>query len=211
LGVVSFGLTVSTGLIDSQRVIERAAQVGSTDYQGLVYRYQEAVGAWEGFRQSPVFGQGLGYAIPTVFTDNGLVDSGLFIVHDFYMYVPLKFGVIGIPVFLGFLVSMVRTATSTYRQAKEPFDRAFAAGLASLLIALLVESITSSRFTDRTSTALLAILVACLLSIRREVGLGALVPPVHMLVVSQGGPATLTPSPSGFDGRVRSPAHGEEL
>jgi hypothetical protein len=187
LGVVAFGLTLSTGLIDSQMVIARAEQVGSADYQGLAYRYQEAVGAWDGFRRSPVFGQGLGYAIPQVFMDTGPIDSDLFMVHDFYMYVPLKFGIIGIAVFLGVLVSMVRTAISTFRQAQEPFDRAFAAGLASLLVALLVESITSSRFTDRTSTAMLAILFACLLSIRREIALSrVLLAPVPALGASLG-------------------------
>jgi hypothetical protein len=52
--------------------------------------------AWNGFRESPWFGQGLGYSIPIASWSIMASDTDLFMVHDFYLYVLLKFGMLGV-------------------------------------------------------------------------------------------------------------------
>lgn len=168
VGVAAFGTMVQTGLLDSQRVMQRTEEMKGLDFGALTQRLDESLAAWQGFRERPLFGQGLGYKMQSVLwaTDNSTT-TDLYMIHNFYLYVPLKFGIVGIPVFFGFIVSMIRSAISTFRSARLPFDKAFSSGLASLLVALLVESATAPRFEDRSATALLSILIAMLLSMRR--------------------------------------------
>lgn len=172
LGLSGFAAVIATGLLNRNEVLSRVEETGTTDFGALTRRLQESLIAWDDFQQRPVFGQGLGYQIPTVLlTDGQWHEEQIYFIHNFYLFILVKFGVVGIPVFLGFLLSMLRSAISTFRQAELPFDRAFSSGLASLLVALLVESLTSPRFQDRTATALLSILTVCLLAMRREMAL----------------------------------------
>ncbi|HXZ42725.1 MAG TPA: O-antigen ligase family protein [Terriglobales bacterium] len=169
LGMIAFGAAMATGLLDVEQVVRRTAETSTLDFGALTQRLAESLAAWHGFQARPLLGQGLGYRMPTGVWSTLPSDDDLFLIHNFYLYVPLKFGLAGIPIFVGFLASMVRTGIATYRQAKLPFDRAFSAGVASLVVALLVESATASRFQDRSATALLSLLMAILLSLRREI------------------------------------------
>ena len=170
LGVIGFGAVLATGFLDSNRVFSRTEEMSGTDFGALTRRLEESLNAWNGFLQRPLFGQGLGYRVPTVLLKNDQwYEDDLYLIHNFYLYILLKFGMVGIPVFFGFLASLLRTAISTFRQARLPFDRAFSCGLAALIVALLVESLTAPRFQDRSATALLSILAVCLLAMRREI------------------------------------------
>jgi hypothetical protein len=172
VGVLVFGAALSTGFLDSDRFFSRTEEMSTMEFGALTTRLDESLKAWEGFQKSPLLGQGLGYRMPIVLLrDDQWYDSDLYLIHNFYLYVLLKFGVVGIPVFYGFLCSLLRCAISTFRQAEQPFDRAFSSGLASLIVALLVESVTAPRFQDRSATALLSILMVCLLAMRREIAL----------------------------------------
>jgi hypothetical protein len=190
LGVVGFGVALASGLLDAGQVWQRTAETSSLDFGAFTQRVGESLAAWNGFQSRPVFGQGLGYRMPLAVWSTDPADpatNDLFLIHNFYMYVPLKFGLVGVPIFFGFLVSMVRSGVSTYRQAKLPFDRAFSAGLSSLLVALLVESATASRFQDRSASALLSLLMAILLSLRREIAKAEMGEPLPASTVSHGG------------------------
>jgi O-antigen ligase len=169
LGATAFGVVVVSGLLDTQQLMKRTEEMSRTDFGALTQRLDESLAAWSGFTESPIFGQGLGYRMPIGAWSIAPSDDDLFMIHNFYLYVLLKFGIIGVPIFAGFLVSMVRSAISTFRQARAPFDQAFSAGLASLIVALLVESATAPRFQDRSATALLSLSLACLLSLRRMI------------------------------------------
>jgi len=169
VGVVVFAVALGSGFLDAQQVLQRTAETSTLSFGALTQRLGESVAAWNGFMARPVFGQGLGYRMPTALWSIQESSNDLFFIHNFYLYVPLKFGLVGIPIFAGFLISLLRTGISTCREATQPFDRAFAAGLSCLLVALLVESATASRFQDRSATALLSIVLALLLSIRRNI------------------------------------------
>ncbi len=172
LGAIGFGAMLASGFLDSNRVLSRTEEMSTSDFGALTRRLQESLNAWNGFQQRPLFGQGLGYKIPTVLLkDDRWYEDDLYLIHNFYLYILLKFGMAGIPVFFGFLASLLRTAISTFRQARLPFDRAFSCGLAALIVALLVESLTAPRFQDRSATALLSILTVCLLAMRREIAI----------------------------------------
>ncbi len=194
LGLSGFAAVISTGFLNRNEVLSRVEETGTTDFGALTRRLQESLIAWDDFRQRPLFGQGLGYQIPTVLlTDGQWHEDQLYFIHNFYLFILVKFGVVGIPVFLGFLVSMLRSAISTFRQAELPFDLAFSSGLASLLVALLVESLTSPRFQDRTATALLSILTVFLLAMRREIALNRKRAAATTLLVCRPSPANTVP------------------
>lgn len=176
LGIAAFGVALADGVLDTQVVMDRAGEVSSLDFGAFTQRMDESVEAWNGFRNSPLFGQGLGYRMPVGLWSIQDSQDDLFMIHNFYLYILLKFGIVGIPIFVGFFVSLIRTAISTYRQSKQPFDRAFSAGAASLIVALLVESLTAARFSDRSATALLALVMVFLLSMRRQI---AIIPEGH--------------------------------
>lgn len=169
LGTIAFGAALVSGLVNVQQIIQRIAEMSSLSFGALSYRLDESLLAWDVFQRSPIFGQGLGYQLPSMRLLGS--ETNLYMLHDFYFYLLVKFGIVGTIIFLAFLVSMIRTAVSTYRQATEPIYRAFAAGLASLIAALVVESLTAARFSDKSATAMLAILIALLLSARRETAL----------------------------------------
>ena len=68
----------------------------------------------------------------------------------------------GTTLFVIFLYVCWRTGWEVYLKEPHPNTRGFALGYVSLLAALLVESLTASRFTDRTATFLFSVLTGML-------------------------------------------------
>jgi len=193
LGITAVGVALAEGILDAQVVMDRAGEISTLDFGAFTQRVDESVEAWNGFQKSPLLGQGLGYRMPVGLWSIQESQDELFMIHNFYLYILLKFGMVGVPVFFGLFVSVIRTAMSTYRHSRAPFVRAFSAGTASLMVALLVESVTAARFSDRSATALLALVMVFLLSLRRQIAASESVRPSSWPVASSrltAGPAT---------------------
>jgi O-antigen ligase len=130
-------------------------------------RFTESHDAYVAFRESPIFGQGLGYRLPTVFDVGNLaIAENFFFVHNYYAWVLCKFGIIGVIVWGGFLLSIFRTAVRGFRKATDAFEKEFYGGMAAWLVALAIQSITSSRFNDRGTTAFLGITIGMMLALK---------------------------------------------
>jgi O-antigen ligase len=136
--------------------------------RGLETRVGEMQNALQVFLKSPILGVGLGYKMPPLFAvETNLYIPDLYIVHNFYLYVLAKFGLLGVPIFAGFLISAVRLPMKLYRATASAFEKALCAGVASMVVALLVESFTAPRFTDKTSNMILAICLSMVLSLQK--------------------------------------------
>src|SRR5205823_3573620 len=109
LGITAFGIALADGILDAEVVMDRAAEVSSLDFGALTQRMDESVEAWNAFENSPLFGQGLGYRMPIGLWSIQESQDDLFMIHNFYLYILLKFGIVGIPIFVGFFASMIRT------------------------------------------------------------------------------------------------------
>jgi O-antigen ligase len=132
-------------------------------------RVGETLDAWYAFEASPVTGQGLGYKTDTVYHMGGIeFEPDSFFMHNFYAYLLAKVGIVGFMVFMAFLVSMVRSAIKTYLSRPEGFEKYYAAGMAALVVALMLTSITAAVFNDRLTTALLGIMVGMMIALERR-------------------------------------------
>jgi O-antigen ligase len=143
-------------------------------------RISETLDAWSAFQGSPIVGQGLGYRTETVYHMGGVgFEPDAFYMHNFYAYLLAKFGITGFMVFVGFLISIVRSATKSYLRMPDGFEKCYVGAMAALMVALMLMSLTAAAFNDRLTTALLGITVGMMIAMnRRETGPGLMAPPL---------------------------------
>lgn len=175
LGVLGY-----LGVVDIDQLSARygeAASVAIFEDQTMTNRATEASEAWQAFAANPLVGQGLGYRLKTT-SESGteLVNTDSFLVHNYYLYLIAKFGIAGPVVFAGLLAAALRLSITGYRGARTDYHRQMFAGLGSLLVALAVESLTASRFNDRTATLLLGILLGMTVALHRVLRLDVPLP-----------------------------------
>jgi O-antigen ligase len=161
--------SVATGLISKDAVLDRIEKAEEgTEAMTIVNRIQEARDSIQVFSKHPIFGVGLGYKLGEVFVIGHSLDpQDDYFIHNFYLYVLVKFGLVGVFVFGGFLMSPFITAVKGYRRADSAFERGIFGGIAGLMASLYVESLAANRFSDRTSTALMAMVFAMLMVLYR--------------------------------------------
>jgi O-antigen ligase len=92
----------------------------------------------------------------------------MFFMHNFYAYVLTKFGITGFVVFVGFLISIIRSGAKTYFQRLTGFEKYYCGSMLTLMVALMLTSITGAAFNDRLSTGLLGIMVGMMIAIERR-------------------------------------------
>jgi O-antigen ligase len=157
------------GMVNLSVAQNRFEGVTSGYILGGPTRLVESLMALDAFMQHPIIGQGLGYkthAFGSLWSES-LVDN--YLIHNFYLYVLAKFGLIGVPVWMAFFIALVKLPVGLYRRIKPPFYKALCAGVAALVVALMVESLAIPEFCDKGTTALLAILICMLLSVERMI------------------------------------------
>jgi O-antigen ligase len=166
-------MAIFAGVISQEAVVERIQQgTEGTEALTILNRVNEDWDAWQAFRERPILGQGLGYQTntPYVYATTIQVNAAYF-TNDFYLYVLCKFGLLGVIVFGGFIVAMVRTCWQGYKRVQEPFAKGVIGSTAALLIALLVESITMNTYASRSAPGILAIIMGVVLVLRNQNGL----------------------------------------
>jgi O-antigen ligase len=156
------------GLVNFDTFVTRNQQVAS-DSQYFVLggpnRLLESLDALAAFTKSPLIGHGLGYQSKTLFPmGDSQIAPNLYIVHNFYLFILVKFGLLGVPIWIYFFVCMIKLPMNLCRRHTAPFPKFLCAGVAGLVVSLLVESIAAPRFCDKTATALLSIVFCLLLS-----------------------------------------------
>lgn len=90
---------------------------------------------WEGIGQSPVIGHGLGFAYRPPLGEAGsfTATKGQYYAHNFYLWMTVKAGVVGLAAFLCF--AMMPLARSL--KSRTPFSIALGAAVAGLMAAML--------------------------------------------------------------------------
>jgi O-antigen ligase len=128
-------------------------------------RVMEVLDGWNAFRQNPVLGEGLGYRTESVYHIGGIeFQPNMLFMHNFYVYLLAKLGIIGFVVFIGFLASITRCAAREYFRRPASFEKYFFGSMVALMVALVMQSITASQFNDRLATGLLGIMVGMMIA-----------------------------------------------
>jgi O-antigen ligase len=157
----------ATKVIDVSGMIDRYTETTTSEMMEddtIKDRIIETVDGWNAFMQSPLVGQGLGYRTETVYTVGEVeFQPESFFMHNFYIYLLSKFGIVGSIIFLAFLISILRHAIKGYFRRLDGFDKYYFGSMAALMIALLLMSITAAAFIDRLETALLGIMVGTMI------------------------------------------------
>jgi O-antigen ligase len=132
-------------------------------------RVTETLDSLNAFQGSPIVGQGLGFRTQTVYHMGRVTyEPDLFYMHNFYAYLLAKLGITGFVIFLGFLISIVRSATKSYFRMPDGFEKYYMGAMASLIVGLMLLSVASAVFDDRLTTALLGIMVGMMIAINRR-------------------------------------------
>lgn len=142
IGVVAIGATMGIGGIGAM-VSERLASSTGTEYHGVtgdessnIVRIVEYLRVLGEIAQSPIFGYGLGYSFvirePMTFTLNEQ-----WYVHENYLLVWLKQGILGLGIWIWMLVALTRTALRG-RRLPEFVEQSWCAGAASCVVYCIV-------------------------------------------------------------------------
>jgi O-antigen ligase len=137
------------------------------DDPSVIYRLDETSTALNQFYASPFFGQGLGYQITTqqqVGSRVTVYQRGY--IHDFYVYLLLKAGIVGAGLFAWFFINLMRAIWRIARNQTTPQlinSRGFAQLLFVCIVMLIFISISSSYLNDISTTVVLAPLIGILL------------------------------------------------
>jgi O-antigen ligase len=118
-------------------------------------RLAESAGALDRILANPVWGYGFGYYY---FFDPVIpYQLPTWYVHNAYLYLWLKLGLLGLIAFLVWYGSVLRHACSAYRSTTDPFLKPLLLGIASVMIAMIPLSVTSPQFIQKDSILFLAI------------------------------------------------------
>jgi O-antigen ligase len=150
---------------------DRVTSVG-TEIKGgesLNYRFVENRAALAHIEQSPLFGIGLGrdyrQGVLQALDD---VDVGARYIHNGYLYVLLKQGVITFLAYFWFYAAALLYARTTFKRLQSPYDRAIAAAIFALLLMPVFTSLTRPDWVTQASTAIYAMCLGILAAYRRH-------------------------------------------
>jgi hypothetical protein len=172
LVMVAFAALAGGNVISTEEFVSRYGKVVTPEMledDTFKDRVTETLDAWNAFTERPIAGQGLGYKSETVYTVGTVsYQPEMYFMHNFYVYLLAKFGVTGFLVFLGFLISITRSAIKGYFRRTESFEKYYFGAMAALMTALMLESLAASQFGERLPTALLGIMVGMMVALDHQ-------------------------------------------
>lgn len=128
-------------------VVERTKTISlHTVDVSVATRLLEWTTAFADWRASPVLGAGLGHLITYIRPVEGLVSTAY--IHNSYLFVLCKTGLVGVAVFGVFVAAWVRTLVRAYRRAPDEGLRAVVLGWTACLGYLLMKSTTTWFLTQ---------------------------------------------------------------
>lgn len=168
-GIISFIIIILVFVLISQRFLPSGSflgQVGrrfissfsmkfSHETTSNVARLIEYKDSWEKIKKKPVLGYGVGY----VFAFNDPISQKTiqrWVVHNFYLMITLKMGLIGLAVFLWIFYVFLRVGLRKSKSIECSYYKGLSFGFIANSIALLVISLTNHEFATVTNTFYLA-------------------------------------------------------
>jgi O-antigen ligase len=121
----------------SDRLASSAGTKYTRETASNFIRLLESVKVLELIRQSPLFGHGLGYCF--VFRDpfNGTINGEQYFVHQNYLWVWLKQGIIGLALFIWMIIGFLRTGIAG-RSLPDLEEQAWCMGSASMVVWVMI-------------------------------------------------------------------------
>jgi O-antigen ligase len=120
-------------------------------------RYVESWTVLQYISMNPIIGYGLGSSFYFYNPIHGTMFESLY-VHNGYLFLWFKLGIIGLSLFFMTYVYQIREAIATIARCRFPLDSYLLRVIISLLVALLAISITSPQFITRDS---ILVIVTC--------------------------------------------------
>ena len=156
---------------------QRLASIG--DYREDVsaqHRLSEWQAALARIGEQPLVGNGLGSRVGfySPMYDHVKIKVGFWsndiYIHNGYLWLATKLGLVGLTLFLALLVTSLRTAVSTLGRGPPAEARALLLGFAAIFVALGVSSVFGAMFSGDTLTPFIAFAVAAVHVLAREPG-----------------------------------------
>ncbi|MGH1363096.1 MAG: O-antigen ligase family protein [Calditrichia bacterium] len=142
------------------QVGSRFSSLGQTRKDGSVQeRIAETVAVWEQIVQSPVVGHGIGAEFSYDSVINRQRITGPY-VHNAYLSLVFKFGLIGLISYLIFYLGMLRVAYITLMSLNNRRDWILLVIIFALLVAIIPLSISSPQLTQKNSILLITIMLS---------------------------------------------------
>jgi O-antigen ligase len=112
---------------------------------------------------SPIVGQGFG-ATFTHFNIIDKVSKVALYVHNGYLYILFKTGILGMTVFVAYYLSIIVRGLKVARMAGSSFMRGVCRGIVAVLFAMMFVVLTSNLFREKESLLILSVASAVLLA-----------------------------------------------
>lgn len=169
VAIALYLLLVRWGLLEVLQVLGKRAETLSAlgaDASTRV-RMAEWRAAWKYFLESPIIGKGYGFHLgflDPIFLKRGTLNWW---VHNSYLLLLLKMGIIGLVAFLGVIVAYLREAVRIIRSTRGA-SRAFVVGFIGNVVQLLVMAATNYTFDSPVNMPYVALILGATIAIGRE-------------------------------------------
>jgi len=156
-GLISWFAPTSRLLAYPQALMDRFAHLFTTnimsDDETLLWRIKETRFAWEQISQSPILGIGLRTPYRAEFFKG---DELLSYIHNGYLWLWLKTGLLGLTAFLWFLLAFLWRGVQEWRQVKHEFMRSATLGFTLVVLAMLFSNFVAPVFVEGFNLAFFA-------------------------------------------------------
>ncbi|MEE2708059.1 MAG: O-antigen ligase family protein [Gemmatimonadota bacterium] len=157
LAIIAVALFIGPELFDLATVLgERFLSIFSAMVDiSLRNRIVESEAVLEAIMMSPVWGYGFGY----YYSFHPLIPAVLptWYVHNAYLYIWLKLGLLGLVTFLIWYITVIIHGYRAYRTIADPLMRPLLLSVVSIMIAIIPLSATSPQFIQKDSIIFLAL------------------------------------------------------
>lgn len=117
-------------------------------------RLVETAAAYDKIMGSPIWGYGLG----TYYQYRALIPSEMptWYVHNVYLYLWMKIGLIGLAVFLLWYLTVISHGYRVYRRLEDPLLKPLVLSIISLLVSMIPLAVTSPQFIQKDAVLFIA-------------------------------------------------------
>ncbi len=168
LGAVAFGFWCGGGDVASMLNTHRLASFGTqhtSETASNIERLVEYRAAWLAILSSPMVGKGLGYEV-VIRQPFYLVTTSQWFIHEMYLWIWLKQGIIGLIALLAVLWAALRLSVSNAMRL-EGEAAGWSAGVAACTLYLAIIGLTHYPFAQVNCSLLIAFLWGIMLSFNR--------------------------------------------
>jgi O-antigen ligase len=155
------GLLFALDLLGIFTFTTLAGRIGVVSFRQIdissLERVTEWQYAWDLFLRHPVFGVGLGFIYR--FNAVGIGRLEQIFIHNSYLYVLSKMGIVGFTAFLFLYLSVLRAARQSVKRLTEKSMVGMALAFTSMVFVLLVKSITTWHLNTLTTSLFLGVIL----------------------------------------------------